>query len=426
MKRPVHIARAGDILVPVLRNGPGRYAVQWRPVAGEKPRRERFRDRDAAIRRANEIAVGILRGRADVLELTNADRDSYRLATKLLAPFGIPLHAAAEEYAAARRKLGTHTIAEAVAVFTRTTATGDCPPTREIVDAILADLRGDPIRPRTDAYLRTIKPRLLAIATAFPTLADATPETVPAFLRALRHKGRPISAKTYNHFRSAFALVWTRARHLAEARSFPLGPDPLRGVQRLDAPGQREVYTMAELRALLAHADAKWIPFIVLGAFAGLRPCEAARLSWQDIIWEQGEIRITAAIAGKRGSPRNVPINDTLAAWLAPHRTRLGRIYPTTERRLFNQLRRFIARIEKHAEGFRWKANALRHSFGSHHVATHRNLELTRTIMGTGMAMLRHHYNAPQFRNDAEAYWKLLPSTARPNVVEMPAASQSK
>ncbi len=44
--------------------------------------------------------------------------------------------------------------------------------------------------------------------------------------------------------------------------------------------------------------------------------------------------------------------------------------------------------------------------------------------MGTGLAMLRHHYNAPQFRNDAEAYWKLLPAGIWANVVAMPSSAQ--
>ncbi len=131
----------------------------------------------------------------------------------------------------------------------------------------------------------------------------------------------------------------------------------------------------------------------------------------------EGEIRISEDVAGKRGTPRNVPMCDALRAWLAPYRARLGRIHGMTERALSRRLESFITHIQKVVPGFRWKANALRHSFGSYHVATHRNLELTRTVMGTGMAMLRHHYNDPQFRNDADAYWKLLPATTRGNVV---------
>lgn len=412
--KPVHVARCNAVRVTVYRNGPARYGITWRSVEHGPRIRETFGARAAAVARADAIALALHNGRAEVLTLTHADRENYQSAIAALLPLGIPLHAAIAEYTAARKALGTHGLSEAVAHF-RSSHIGAqaCPPVREIVADILGKLESSPVHPRTAGYLRTIRPRLAAIAAAFPSLTDATHGAVEAFLHGLRFRGRPISAKTFNHYRGAFALVW----QWAHKRRHITGPTPLSSIPPLNAPGKREVYAAAEMRALLAAADQDWIPFLVLGAFAGLRPCEAARLSWTDLVWEQGEIRIPEHVAGKCGAPRNVPMTEPLRAWLAPYRNRIGRIYTSSPARFHRQLNSFIGKLHRTVQGFRWKANALRHSFGSYHVATHRSLELTRTIMGTGIAMLRHHYNNPQFRADADAYWKILPASAGRNVI---------
>lgn len=403
--KPVHTARVGNVRVPVYRNGRG-FCVAWRQFAGAGRQRDSFKSKTDAVARAEEIARALANSQADVLILSSADRDNYRLAVHALAPLGIPLHAAIAEYTAARRTVAPHSIAEAAAFFAqRHPAGGDALATADITAAILDKLRHNPVDPKSRAYIATIKPRLAAFAAAFPLLADATAGAVEKWLMALQHRGRAISPKTFNHYRSTVALVWRWAALHHRAA----GPGPIAGIKAVKAPGAREVFTVGEMRQILAHSPGFWLPYIVLGAFAGLRVCEVARLAWTDLVWEQGEIRIGEHVAGKRGSPRNVPMCDALRVWLAPWRQSLGRIYPITEARLTSRAEIFYRALESAIPGFRWKANGLRHSFGSYHAATHGSLELTRTIMGTSLAMLRHHYNSPQFRNDAAAFWQLHP-----------------
>src|SRR5438105_15006375 len=55
--------------------------------------------------RASEVATQIARGDANMLTLSSADRESYLTAKERLRPFGIPLHAAVEEYVTAREQL---------------------------------------------------------------------------------------------------------------------------------------------------------------------------------------------------------------------------------------------------------------------------------------------------------------------------------
>ena len=411
MPKPLHTARCNSVRIRVTHGGKGTFCVAWRRFAGGPRGRETFTVLRAAKDRADEIARALANGQAESLTLSGADRETFRRAAMLLAPTGVPLHTAVEEWLHARELCAPHSVAEAAAHFARhhaARATGI--PTSEIIAQILQSLEHDPQEPRTPAYLRTLRPRLSVIASLFPDLAAIEAETVDTALRALRHPrtGRPISAKTYNHMRGAFSLVWKWALARTKATGIT-GPNPLGTSKASKAPGKREVYTPAELRLQIAHAPEEWIPILVLGAFAGMRVCEIGRLAWTDIFWEAGEIRIDEHAAGKRGSPRNIPMCDALRAWLAPWRTRVGLIYGWEDVRLARETRKLHGLLEARIEGFRWKENAHRHSFGSYHVALHRNIELTRAIMGTSASMLRHHYNNPRFAADAAAWFALLP-----------------
>jgi integrase len=50
-----------------------------------------------------------------------------------------------------------------------------------------------------------------------------------------------------------------------------------------DRGGEIGIYTPAELSVMLTGIEAKFVPFVALGAFAGLRTAEIHRLEWQDI-----------------------------------------------------------------------------------------------------------------------------------------------
>ena len=60
------------------------------------------------------------------------------------------------------------------------------------------------------------------------------------------------------------------------------GTDWLEGIQNYTARklGQISTYTADEMRRLIAAADERILPMIVIGGFAGLRHAEIARLDW--------------------------------------------------------------------------------------------------------------------------------------------------
>ena len=63
------------------------------------------------------------------------------------------------------------------------------------------------------------------------------------------------------------------------------------------------------------------VPFLAIGAFAGLRSAEIQRLDWADL--KESFIEVTAGNAKTR-SRRLVPIQPNLAKWLAIYRQDSG------------------------------------------------------------------------------------------------------
>ncbi|MEO7677429.1 MAG: site-specific integrase, partial [Verrucomicrobiota bacterium] len=62
-------------------------------------------------------------------------------------------------------------------------------------------------------------------------------------------------------------------------------------------PGEIRVFTPDELSKLLIAAEDKFVPFLAIGAFAGLRAEEILDLDWADLDIEEGFIKVSARSA---------------------------------------------------------------------------------------------------------------------------------
>jgi integrase len=83
------------------------------------------------------------------------------------------------------------------------------------------------------------------------------------------------------------------------------------------------VLPVSECAALLRAAEkfekGKLVPYVALCLFGGLRPFEAARLTWEQVNLTDGEIRLKGTQT-KTGKGRIVVICKTLKAWLSRYR----------------------------------------------------------------------------------------------------------
>lgn len=76
----------------------------------------------------------------------------------------------------------------------------------------------------------------------------------------------------------------------------------------------RRPFTLDELRALLAVADAEWRSLILFGLYTGQRLADVATLSWQNLDTAREEIRLTTRKTGRRQSlPLAAPLRSHIA-----------------------------------------------------------------------------------------------------------------
>ena len=91
-----------------------------------------------------------------------------------------------------------------------------------------------------------------------------------------------------------------------------------------------------------AETDPDLCPLIAVEAFAGVRPAEAEKITWEDIDFDDDILTVTAAAAKTRRA-RHVAMHKTLRAWLDWHIARDGRdkgpITPATGTPLRRRLR---------------------------------------------------------------------------------------
>ncbi len=72
-----------------------------------------------------------------------------------------------------------------------------------------------------------------------------------------------------------------------------------------------------QLKSLLRELPDDTIPYVVISAFAGLRPKEVRRSRWEDINFQTGLITVKSGTV-KTKRRRTVPMTDNLKAWLKP------------------------------------------------------------------------------------------------------------
>jgi integrase len=277
----------------------------------------------------------------------------------------------------------------------------------ELVEKFLWDKEADGV---SKDHLRDLKSRLRRFAAHFKGRMVNQIEA-PEITEWLRH-----SSFTPANQRNFYGAVQNLLNYAIRQRL--LNENPMKYVLKVKViEGEIEIYTPEEMDALLTHAAPDILPYLAIGAFAGLRSGEIKRLEWSAINFETGYITVGADIA-KTASRRMVPIPPNLREWLLPHLNRDSMILP---KHLHNIFRDLIHQACDKAQ-IQWKHNALRHSFGSYRMAQNKNAHTTADDMGNSPGVVHRHYRQPVTPEQAEKYWSIRPQQ-QDKVVALPVAA---
>lgn len=403
----------GTLAFKVLHLGDGRLAFCYQGAAGKRvmvPRVSLEKLRLAA----EEVARKILNAETAAQDLTADDRRMAASALAALRPTGLHLDTVAREVAEAWALTKGVSIAELGRFYASRNPRGaTMPAARELVAQLLVTLERD-VRPRSDKYRKGLKNDLQAFVAVHPRLEPVTQQAVRAYLRELKTRAgkggevRPVGPRRRDNVRDGIVRLFNFAKaegYLPEDKQ-----TEAEKVEKLKPEKDVTTWSPAEIQVMLEAVSWRWLPWLVLGAFAGLRTSEIFRLTWGAIKWERKVIAVQRKVARKVRTSRLVPMADNLIAFLAPFKDKVGPVFPHESWRTIEDSHG--AEIESIVKktGLKWKQNALRHSFGSHRLAVTSNYDQVAIEMGNSPAKVREDYNDPKDEAEGKAYFGIFPS----------------
>ncbi len=304
------------------------------------------------------------------LELADATK------ARAILPEGITLCEAAQAYAAAYREVEDGTqmpLAEAVSEFLR--------------------YKEGTITPKALGDYRRYLERFSDAIGSTATLDAISRHTVAGFADAI---ATPSVRNATLRNLSAFFTYCTENDYIKA--------NPCTGVQRArTAPPPLGILSPGDFAEILHRAQNRaesLIPYLVVGAFAGVRPTETLRITPEKI---RAEYIILDASVTKTADARTIPIRPNLRAWLDAYP------FAITAKDL-HAVNRRIARLCKTPSPIAWPHNCLRHSYASYAYELAKNAALTAAEMGhKGTGMFFRHYRALAHPGDGEKWFSIMP-----------------
>ena len=229
--------------------------------------------------------------------------------------------------------------------------------------------------------------------------------------------------RTRQHYRGAVSMIFDYAK-----RKDYLEPDKDHQAEKTETirvnEARLESWSVEDMTLILKHATKRTIPWLVLGAFAGVRSAEIERMSWEDIDWSSNLILIKGKLVGgsksRANNDRAIAMTANVKVWLSPFRTYKGNILKSLgvgdiNKDIYNAINEVTHKIQKEKPLFTWKQNANRHSFATYYLAMTGDASTTALAMGNSPTMMLRRYKSIQVdgktvtRAMAEAYFAILP-----------------
>ncbi len=373
-------------------NGHPFWCVTW-PKIGKGRNRQFFKDKtEAATVLQQKLIEQENYGIAGV-SFNERHRTEYLECAETLQPFGATIRDAVNFY-----------VPHLKAMKRSCTAA-------QLVDELLKVKEADGASTR---YLSDLRSRLNQFSEIFDgkPIAEIASTQIDEWLRSLSDKetGKRLSPITRNNFRRVLIVAFNFARD----RDYCLDNPAAKTAKAKVIEGIIGILTVDETARLLENAPANVVPYVAIGAFAGLRRSELERLDWNEVDLESNLIEVTAKNA-KSARRRLVRIQPNLAKWLQPYRRSSGKVTPADYRELLDSARK-AARIEE------WPQNALRHGFASYHLARFNDAAALALELGhTSAHLVFQHYRQLVKPKHAERYWNLEPALPGKKVIQFAA-----
>ena len=194
------------------------------------------------------------------------------------------------------------------------------------------------------------------------------------------------------------------------------------------AKNEVEILTNRQVAWLLVACRKHYpqdIPYTCIGLFAGVRPEEMVRMTWEMIRLEENTILLPAEVVKGGRRRRVVEIEPALKAWLTWHVANGGNKHgPVVEK---TNLRNRLRALREKAKIHDWTQDAMRHTYASNFLSLNENVDRLLLNMGhTSTDMLWKHYHKAVTKKQAEAFWRLYPGAKEVSPVNQDDAQKKK
>jgi integrase len=351
---------------------------------------------DEARMIAQQITVRLINRGCVTDEATKRDIELLRHCERAAGELGVTLSAAIDEWTNARRAAGEISLAEAIRFHQANRR--DIPVTRTIEQVADEFVESRRARGGGSTYVKNSRLNLKRFTGHVKgNIDEVTVADINGFLQ-----NQKLSPVYLNGIRRSIVGMFAFAK-----RQGYLHPDRKTAAELSESFRQPDaaisIYTPEEMGGMLLAAKARHLPFLAIGAFAGIRSAEIHRLHWEDIKWDRGHIEI-AGCKAKTAARRLVPLPDNLKAWLAPWREQTGLIIQSEDKSgALNELA-----VASGVPGG-WRQNALRHSFISYRVAETGDVPRTALEAGNSPQMIFRHYREVVDGEAAKAWFAITP-----------------
>lgn len=383
--------------------------------AGGQRKRERAPSLEEAKKRAKELIGELAVGKPHVATFTLKQTAAITDAVEILGPLGISITDVARQFAEAHKILEGRPVLEAAKFYAdhlaREIRHGALKPITlpELVVKYLESIKGK----KSKRYYQDLQAKLNRAAKAFTgQIRDIRADDIDQWLDDMTEA----SGRTKNNYRMALLTLFSYAR---DKNHLPRGEQTEAEFStRIDdkKAGAIGIYTPKEFAILLHYVAEKFLPFVALGGFAGLRSIEILRLEWRDIWFDKGFIEVGKQ-KSKTATRRLVPICPALEKWLKPYAKKDGLVIPNVSNevhftRQFNKAKKTLndksgkPRVEL-------IHNGLRHSFCSYRLAETKSAAQVALEAGNSPKMLFEHYRELVTEDEAKEWFSLTPATVR-------------
>lgn len=362
-------------------SGAVRFKVAGLYVAGKRLRRYFTTAADAGtFIEAQTMRQGNLGARAAHVDGRLVE-DAVECESMLKAQ-GVRLLDAVRDYLAARKHLQafpTVPLAEAAEHYSKLLA--DRAKSWTVDEAAETWLASREKKGRSDGYLWDAQRRLARFRQTYggTSLADLNTAEVDKWVNELG-----LGAQSVRNYLTVLSSMFSFAVKQGRSPRNPVvaveRPDVVR-----DEPG---ILTPDQLRRLLHHLPDDTVPYVVLSAFAGLRPMEVRRLKWEDINFKTGLITVKSGTS-KTKRRRTVPMMDNLRAWLEPLAQESGAVVPLAD--LTIRQKRIMPARER-AGLKHWPHDCMRHSAATYWLQTEGDAARVALWLGHTESVLHEHY----------------------------------